>query len=429
MKMEVNLIQAGKGDCILVRCGVGIKKANILIDSGISKDFFRKALNRIIDNEEKIDILIFTHDDNDHIKGASDLLKQLERKKSGKSPINLDASWTYSKICVPQYKKLFGYLTDDRILFNFGGNGTETLLGVRESKELFERFKELDIQKLGFVLADADEVSDVPFPNMLQLRWKDVGSELQSEIIKHPSQKDLATEMEHLEIVILSPAKKELVDYIQGAWEMQKKKDVLLKAEKKTCQNEWEKSIQYWLLNETENKNKLSPANRASIAFLLIYGDRCGLFAGDASPAEMVSAGRQYLARKQSEQDYMEVDFIKLPHHGSSHNVNREFLKFFRTKTYFVTTEGNAQYRHPGKVTLALIASVLQANETAHIYSSYTWWKENQAFCRSERSTGNWRDEGELCILEDVDGTAKYLRFHKVGATPLAIGKDIFVRR
>lgn len=47
MGMEVRLIQAGNGDCILIRCGKSMRKVNILIDSGISKDYFIKALNCI----------------------------------------------------------------------------------------------------------------------------------------------------------------------------------------------------------------------------------------------------------------------------------------------------------------------------------------------------------------------------------------------
>lgn len=428
MGMEINLLQAGKGDCILVRCGTGIKKVNILIDSGMSKDYFLKALSRIVGNDEKIDLLVFTHDDNDHIKGAANLLKKINQKSDGDKKVSSNVFSGLGKKSAKEYDKLFKELTDERILFNFGGYGTETLLGVTEAKQLFESFNKMNIQKLGFVLADAEGELDVPYPNMLQLKWKIVGNELQSNVIWQPNQKELETEEEHLEIVILSPGKQALANYIHSAWEKQQKKDVPLKAEEKKRQNEWEKSIQYWLQNMADKKNKLTDANQASIAFLVIYGQHCGLFAGDASPVDMVSAGREYLARKQIKQDYMDVDFIKLPHHGSSHNASKEFFEFFRTKTFFVTTEGYTQYRHPGKVTLALIASALGNDETADIYSSYSWWKNNTEFCRSERSAGNWSMCSDLCRLEDVDGTVKYLRFHKVGTVPVQIGKEVFVK-
>ncbi len=431
MSMEINLFQAGKGDCILVRCGTEIKKVNILIDSGLKKDYFLKALNRVIENEEKIDVLVLTHDDNDHIKGASDLLKKLYREENSKKSAGVYDFCSRGRILEEQYKDLLGTLTDDRILFNFGGNGTETLLGVSDAKKLFKNFKEMDIQKLEFVLADTDEITGIPYPNMLQLKWKNVGQDLQSKVIRQISQKELESEGEHLELVILSPGRQILAKYIQSAWEKLQKKETLLKAGEKRSQNEWDKSIQYWLLNLENYKNKSKPTyvNQASIAFLLIYGERCGLFAGDAFPEEMIKAGKKYLERKQINQDYMEVDFIKLPHHGSSHNVNRKFFEFFRTKTFFVTTEGDIQYRHPGKVMLALIADSLRKEETADIYSSYSWWKDNMIFKKSERYEGNWNEEGNRCTLKDKDGNVKYLHFHKLKTDPVAVGKDIFVRR
>ena len=65
--------------------------------------------------------------------------------------------------------------------------GTETLLGVTEAKQLFESFNELNIQKLAFVLADAEGEMNVPYPNMLQLKWKIAGNDLQSNIIWQPN--------------------------------------------------------------------------------------------------------------------------------------------------------------------------------------------------------------------------------------------------
>lgn len=430
MSMEINLFQAGKGDCILVRCGMGVKKVNILIDSGLKRDYFLKALGRIAENDEKIDVLILTHDDNDHIKGASDLLRKLYREENNKKSAGI-SSFFDAGVPEKTYKNLFEGLTEDRVLFNFGGNGTETLLGVRDAKELFENFREMDIQNLKFVFSDMDEIPGVPYPNLLQLRWENAGQDIQSKVIRHPNQKELESEGERLEVVILSPGRQALVKYIQHAWEKLQEKDVLAKGGGKKPQSEWDRSVQYWLLNleNYANKSKTSYVNQASIAFLLIYEGRCGLFAGDASPEEMIKAGRKYLERKQIYQDYMEVDFIKLPHHGSSHNVNRAFFEFFRTKTFFVTTEGDVQYKHPGKVMLALIADSLKKGETADIYSSYSWWKNNVVFRKSEKYEGNWNEEGDLCILKDVDGNIKYLHFQKLGTEPVAIGKDIFVRR
>lgn len=428
MGMEVRLIQAGNGDCILIRCGKSMRKVNILIDSGISKDYFIKALNCIIENKEKIDLLIFTHDDSDHIRGARDLLKLLNREKTALNRSNKCAVWKQKDSEV--FKGLFENLTDDRIFFNYGGSGVDVQLSAKEALELFENFKKVDIQRLGFLLSDAKGDLGVPYPNMMQLKWQNMGNKILSEVIRQPNKKELETIGEHLEIVILSPDRQSLADYICDVWKELGKRDIPLKSEKKEKKlNEWEKSIQYWMLHNAAQNHNLSKANRSSIAFLLIYEEICGVFAGDAAPDTMIHAGKQYLTRKGIMQDYLEVDFIKLPHHGSCYNASTEFFQFFRTKNYFITTEGNEKNKHPGKITLALIASALNEGETAHIYSSYSWWKNKKRFVKKELDTENWSSNGDLCELIDAYGNKKYLHFHKTDTKPIWISDNISVRR
>ncbi len=79
--------------------------------------------------------------------------------------------------------RLFSSLTEEQILFNFGGNGAET-------------------HKLGFVLADDEATDENPFPNILQLRWEVADNILSSQVIRSPKREELETEMEHLEIVV-----------------------------------------------------------------------------------------------------------------------------------------------------------------------------------------------------------------------------------
>ena len=67
--------------------------------------------------------------------------------------------------------------------------------------------------------------------------------------------------------------------------------------------------------------------------------------------------------------------------------------------------------------------------ETAHIYSSYLWWKNNKAFCKKELDTENWSSNGDLCELIDAYGNKKYLHFHKTDTKPIWISDNISVRR
>lgn len=111
MSMEIRMTKAGIGDCILVRCGNCEKKVNILIDSGQGATGFDSVLNRIYWNEEQINLLVFTHDDNDHVKGACNLVERIYCKESGNINKDIPAG------------RLFSELTEEQILFNFGEAG------------------------------------------------------------------------------------------------------------------------------------------------------------------------------------------------------------------------------------------------------------------------------------------------------------------
>lgn len=70
MSIEITIARAFRGDCIWIRYGVE-HKTNIIIDSGPStfKKKFRTLINMIKETGEKVDLLILTHIDDDHIKG------------------------------------------------------------------------------------------------------------------------------------------------------------------------------------------------------------------------------------------------------------------------------------------------------------------------------------------------------------------------
>ncbi|WP_164880504.1 ComEC/Rec2 family competence protein [Clostridium manihotivorum] len=68
--MEIFLEKAFNGECIRIRYGEKTK-TNIIIDSGtgIFAKTFKKLIDKIIQNNEVIDLLILTHIDDDHING------------------------------------------------------------------------------------------------------------------------------------------------------------------------------------------------------------------------------------------------------------------------------------------------------------------------------------------------------------------------
>ena len=75
-EIQLNLLPMKSGDCVHLRFGSGQDWYNIVIDSGPAgcAGKFRGLLEKIEERGEAIDLLCFSHIDDDHIKGAEQVL-------------------------------------------------------------------------------------------------------------------------------------------------------------------------------------------------------------------------------------------------------------------------------------------------------------------------------------------------------------------
>lgn len=124
-QIEINMLPANEGDCLHIRFQSGEEWHNIVIDSGPAAcaSQFRALLDRIRKQQESLDLLCFSHIDDDHIKGAeltfsepSFISSHIERIW-----INLPDSITsstsgnmlsaYQNITVESAYKVFSYIT------------------------------------------------------------------------------------------------------------------------------------------------------------------------------------------------------------------------------------------------------------------------------------------------------------------------------
>ena len=94
-----------------------------------------------------------------------------------------------------------------------------------------------------------------------------------------------------------------------------------------------------------------SPANGSSIALLFEYAGRRLLLAGDAYPSVLVEGLREL---GYSAQSPLELDALKLSHHGSRANTNNELLSMIRCDRYLISTNGKT-FNHPDKECLARV--------------------------------------------------------------------------
>lgn len=100
---------------------------------------------------------------------------------------------------------------------------------------------------------------------------------------------------------------------------------------------DWEKWTDAWSGQVDESRT-----NRSSIAFMLEYEGIKMLFPGDA-PIQLF-------------QDKLpkEIDVVKLPHHGSEKNISADFIRDTKVSYYILSTDGT-KHGHPSKQVIANI--------------------------------------------------------------------------
>ena len=95
------------------------------------------------------------------------------------------------------------------------------------------------------------------------------------------------------------------------------------------------------------------PPNKSSIAFILKYDTKKILFLADAN-IDVINKSLMNLGY--SEDNKLNVEFVKLSHHGSKENINEDFLKMINTDKFIILTDGkNKCNGHPSKEIFPLI--------------------------------------------------------------------------
>lgn len=326
--MTTEFLKANNGDCILIK--LVDKKGmplNILIDGGMPKTYFdssenkagslKKAIDKIKKSDQKIDLLILTHIDEDHIGG---ILTWLKKEKDAYSTIR--KTWFNSPKVVASRLDLKSNEDLTTTIKIFSTGFTSVQQGID-----FETY----ILKTGI--------------------WD------QSLLLK-----GMKTVERGIEIKILSPELKNLKSLI----ELYKKKKKSYFTSRKG--NDYSISIEKFIAEEDKDsylqKEDDSPTNGSSIAFTLKYKRMTYLFLGDSHPGVIVQSLRDLGF---TEKKRIAVEFVKLSHHGSSYNTTRELLSLIKTDNYIISTSGE-RHDHPHKRT---VARIIKINPFAIIWFNY----------------------------------------------------------
>lgn len=311
--MKIKFLKAFNGDAIWVSFIENKIIRNIIIDGGIAKTYISSAnvkgdlynvIKSIREQEQHIDLLILTHFDEDHIGG---ILNWLNKDK--------DASELIKKVW-----------------FNSG-------------KEIAKKFESEENKDLNIEIVDrSDDFHTSPVQGIKFENYFRANNLWEGEIIEQGLEYDLLG----LKFKILSPSNEKL-DKLLKLYE--KQKDYFTKGDEYDFQTPLKDFIDEENQPSFKFEEDKSVANGSSIAFIMESEDENFLFLADAHPSVIIEGLNKFGYNKDNP---LNAFFMKVSHHGSMYNTNKELLEIVKTDNYLISSDAT-KHGLPNKRTIARI--------------------------------------------------------------------------
>lgn len=309
MSISIRILKAKHGDSIFISYCTDESVFNILIDGGPSATFKSGPSDRIkgdlcllldeLKNKgELIDLLILTHIDDDHIAG---LLKAFKAQD-------------YLQKMVKS------------VWFN-------------SSKLITDHFNEKEIPQNNIYINSISPTTSVQQGKNLETLLEEIGCKRASLIIAGQ-----VIDIGPFKFRILSPNQEKLRKLL-CIWPVDESSAVTASAN-----TDYSLTLKKILENDRFIKDT-SIANGSSIAFILEMDSRKLLFLGDSHEDVVIS---ELAALGYNSNNKLEVDFVKISHHGSQYNTSNNLLAYIKSDKFIISTNGK---RHglPDKRTIARI--------------------------------------------------------------------------
>jgi beta-lactamase superfamily II metal-dependent hydrolase len=314
--LQVELLAAGHGDSVLLEYGSPAAPARILVDAGPATAYpaVRERLARVPPERRRLDLLVVTHVDADHVEGVVKLLNDADLA------VEVGELWFNGYQHLPDGElgpvqgEMVGALASHRsIAWNtaFGGRAVK-----REPGRPLPRV-ELPGGLSITVLAPSDRELE-----RLRREWERAcdragltpGSVADALVLLGQTRR-------------LNPLDTYLDTRVDAASDLEA------------------------LAAATSDLDRSAP-NASSIVLLVEYAGRRVLLAGDSTPDALVPA----LERLAAERDLsrLRLDAFKLPHHASRNNVTRELLRLVDADRSLVSTDGK-HFGHPDDEAIARV--------------------------------------------------------------------------
>lgn len=305
--LRLRVVQAEHGDCFILGYGAPADPRYILIDGGPARVYerhLRGELLEIGDSGGKLDLVILSHVDDDHVNGLLDLSAELRRQRDRDDPefIDVDALWhnTFSQTLGGDVEARLRSLMDE-------AGGTRSLMpsadkadrSIRQGDELTREVRALDIPiNPEFAPRRLITVEDAPEPiRVVNLSLRIVG----------PTEENL------------EGLRKEWLEWLEEHERPVLARDPIL-------------------AERAARAADRSIPNLSSIMFLAEADGKTILFTGDGRGDHLLEGLEE--AGLLEPGGSLHVDVLKVPHHGSARNVTREIFETVTADTYLISADG-----------------------------------------------------------------------------------------
>ena len=343
--LKIKLIPAEYGESIWISVGENVQY-NILIDGGLGKTYqkyLKPEIKHIKEINQKINLLVCTHIDNDHIGGLISALKE----------------------------------TNSDLIENIWYNGFLQMIDSKFSSQNENKYTDRDNKILDAIISQGlitDEEQEVginegmSFGVLVEEKGIPLNVATGGQAICTGQIKNRYEIMKNIFITVLGPFPKDIAE-VEEYW----KKDMISRnymfrvSDKIKLMETFEYQLERIKAAYMSEKYKISGnedltkyigkltecddsvVNRSSISFILEYANRKYLFLGDSVINKMMldqiesEVGTKY-----------RFSAIKLPHHGSRYNITHDFISRYTAEEYYCLTN-SAKYGHPDLEALATV--------------------------------------------------------------------------
>lgn len=346
MHAILKTFDVGSGDCIFLVLKEDALQYSIMIDCGSCTNEVKSYIEN--DLNKKIDLLILTHIDNDHLAGVPDILKEIDNLSIEKIIYNCgqgclgpdvqpktleeDIKEDLQKVSLSPEKNPFG---QREVNAEKAVTVAETILkndGFRQAWSHQTDYVSVDTPPLVLLPNFGRLIFISPEKSNLDKLDKKFRIEFNKRFFrKYDGPYDNDASLFETLFRLIPSSKDPIKSEIAGV-------APTINSVKK--------------LASEESKHNITDENKASIAFFWERGAHRILFCGDADPKIMVF---YFLKKTNPFSGYAIFDAIKVAHHGSEHNSGSKFWDLFDSKNIFITG-GNSNSR-PSKACLAKIIS------------------------------------------------------------------------